>query len=87
VMAAKNEGDAWGTSPGDARGTSSVGIFVAYGIAFLVGAEGGSGGGRAVMHATNGGGTAKVGPRHRHSMLVTLVSVLRLSVVRLLRDS
>ena len=68
VMAAKNEGDA--------RGTSPVGIVVVYGIAFVAGAGGGSGGGRAEVHATNGGGTTAVGPRHHHSLLVTSVSVV-----------
>jgi hypothetical protein len=62
VMAAKNEGDARGTSPCDARGTSPVGIVVVYGIAFVAGAGGGSNGGRAVVHATDGGSTTAVRP-------------------------
>ena len=66
VMATENVGDALGTSP----------VVVVYGIAFVAGVGGGSGGGRAVVQATDGGGTTAVGPRHRHSLLVTSVSVV-----------
>ena len=74
-------GDARGTSPvavvySDALGTSPVGVIVVYGIAFVAGVGGGSGGGRAVVQATNGGGMTAVGPQHRHSLLVTVVSVV-----------
>ena len=56
------------------RNTSPV--VVVCGIAFVAGVGGGSGGGRAVVLATDGGGTTAVGPRHRHSLLVTSVSVV-----------
>ena len=79
VMASKKEGDA--------LGTSLVGIAGMFGSIFLAGVGGGSSGGSAVVHATDGGGTTAVGPRHRHFLLVTLVSIVRVSVVSLLRDS
>ena len=60
----------------DALGTSPVGVIVVYGNVSMVGVGGGSGGGRAVVQATDGGGTTAVGPRHRHSLLVMLVSVV-----------
>ena len=40
-----SESDARGTSPGDAQGTSPVVIVVVYGIVFVAGVGGGSGGG------------------------------------------
>ena len=52
------------------------GWLVVYGIVSIAGMGGGSGGGRAVVQATEGGGTTAVGPRHRHSLLVTSVSVV-----------
>ena len=80
-MATEGVGDAWGISPvvvvySDALGVSPGGVIVVYGIASVAGVGGGSGGGRAVVQATNGGGTTAVGPQHRHSLLVTSVSVV-----------
>ena len=79
VMASKKEGDLLGSSP--------VGIVGMFESIFVAGAGGGSGGVSAVVHATDGGGMTAVGPRHRHSLLVTLVSGVGVSVVRLVRES
>ena len=68
-------------------GTSLGGIDGMFGSIFGAGVGGGSGGGSAVVHATDGGGTTVVRPRHRHLLLVTSVSVVGLSVVRLVRES
>ena len=51
---------------GDVLGTSLGGIDGMFGSIFGTGVVGGSGGGSAVVHATNGGGTTAVGPQHRH---------------------
>ena len=37
----------------------------------VLGVGGGSGGGSGVVHATERGGATAVGPRHRHSLLVS----------------
>ena len=49
----------------DALGTLLV---VVHGKVFIVRVGGGSGGGRAVVQATEGGGTNAVGSQHRHSL-------------------
>ena len=92
VMTPEGVGGAWGISPvvvvySDALSVSPEGVIVVYGIVSVAGVGGGSGGGRAVVQATDGGGTTTVGPRHRHSLLVTLVSVMGVSVVRSVTES
>ena len=52
-MASEKEGDALGTSP--------VGIVGLFGSIFIAGVGGGSGGGSAVVHATDGGSSTAVG--------------------------
>ena len=94
VVESEMVGDALGTSLG---GSECIlwGIFVAGvgGVSgggsaiFVAGVGGGSGGGNATVHATDGGGTTAVGPRPRHSLLVTSVSVVGVSIVRSLRES
>ena len=72
---------------GDALGTSLGGSeCMLWGI-IGAGVGGGSGGGNAAVHATDGGGTTAVEPRPRHSLLVTSVSVVGVSIVRLVRES
>ena len=56
-------------------------------IIFGAGVGGGSDGGNASVHATNGGGKTAVGLRPCHLLLVTSVSVLGVSIVRLVRES
>ena len=92
VVASEGVSDARGVSPlvvvySDALGISPVNVVVVYGIVFISGVGGGSGGDPAVVHATNGGGTTLVGPRHRHSLLVALVSVVGVSAVRTMTKS
>ena len=78
---------------GDALGTSLEGILLIVGMLLCTpgaGAGGGSGGGNAIVHATDGGGTTAVGPRPCHSLVVTPVLVVDVSVVstvRLVRES
>ena len=67
VMATEGVSDAWGISLlvvvySDALGTSPVGVIVVYRIVSIAGVGGGSGGGRAVVQATDGRGTTTVGP-------------------------
>ena len=69
---------------GDALGTSLEGILLVVGMLLCTpgaGAGGGSGGGNAIVHATDGGGTTAVGPRPCHSLVVTPVLVVDVSVV------
>ena len=71
---------------GDALGTSLVGTECR--LLFIIGAGvgGGSGGGNATVHATDGGGTTAVGPSPRHSLLVTSVVVVAVSIVSIVRS-
>ena len=71
---------------GDALGTSLEGIILVGILCMLLrtngaGAGGGSGGGNATVHATDGGGTTAVGPRPCHSLVVTSVLVVDVSIV------
>ena len=59
-------GGGWDTVGG--WGTVGCRVFIS-GRVLCIG--GGSGGGGGVVHATEGGGTTAVGPRHRHSLLVS----------------
>jgi len=71
---------------GDALGTSLVGIVCMLLCTIGAGAGGGSGGGNATVHATDGGGTTAVGPRPCHSLVVTPVLVVDVSVVSTVRS-
>ena len=66
---------------GDALGTSLGGTECMLLVIIGAGVGGGSGGGNATVHATDGGGTTAVGPRPRHSLLVTSVFVVGVSIV------
>ena len=70
----------------DALGTPLGGIDCILWSIFGAGVGGGSDGGNASVHATDGWGTTVVGPRPRHSLLVTSVSVRGVSIVRLVRE-
>ena len=73
---------------GDALGTSLEGI-IRVGMLLCTngaGAGGGSGGGNATVHAIDGGGTTAVGPRPCHSLVVTPVLVVEVSIVSVVRS-
>ena len=71
---------------GDALGTPLGGIDCMLWSIFGAEVGGGSDGGNASVHATDGGGTTAVGPRPCHLLLVTSVSVVGVSIVRLVRE-
>ena len=71
---------------GDALGTSLVGTVCMLLCIIVAGAGGGSGGGNATVHATDGGGTTAVRPCPRHSLLVTSVLVVGVSIVSIVRS-
>ena len=71
---------------GDALGTSLVGTECMLLCIIGAGAGGGSGGGNATVHAADRGGTTAVGPRPRHSLLVTSVLVVVVSIVSIVRS-
>ena len=79
LVESKMEGEALGTS----LGFIDCMLWSMFGAGVGVGSDGGN----ALVHATNGGGTTAVGPQPRHSLLVTSVSVVGVSIVRSVRES